>query len=197
MNPTAASSSTPARNATLPQSVNHGRNLDERLSMSPNFRIPIIALSGFIAGSTLGISHGGQTAALRFRAENAHRLPTSQKGWYYYHKSKNYHTMLGAIKEGMKMGAKIGFWAGAFVTMEEAVDQSRGGDKHKDFLSTVVAALTTSGLFSLWNRFSLHTAARTTKMAFKIGLGYGLLQDAFSLFQGRKLAYVEILRGNT
>ena len=195
MNPTAVS--TPPRTASPPHSTDHGRNSDERLSISPHIRIPIIALSGFLAGSALGLSHGGQTAALRFRAENAHRLPTSQKGWYYYHKSKNYHTMLGAIKEGMKMGAKIGFWAGAFVTMEDAVDQCRGGDKHKDFLSTVVAALTTSGLFSLWNRFSLPTAARTTKMAFKIGLGYGLLQDMFGLLQGRKLAYVEILRSNT
>ncbi|KAA8574705.1 hypothetical protein EYC84_003955 [Monilinia fructicola] len=35
----------------------------------------------------LGISHGSQTAGLRFRAENAHRLPTSPTGWYLYHKT--------------------------------------------------------------------------------------------------------------
>jgi len=43
-----------------------------------------------------------------------------------YHKSKNYHIMLGGIKEGIKMGAKLGFWVGSFFFMEEAVDRMRG-----------------------------------------------------------------------
>jgi len=56
--------------------------------------------------------------------------------------------MLGAIKEGFKMGSKIAFWAGSFFLIEEAVDRVRGS---KDFLSTVVAGLSTAGAFSAWS----------------------------------------------
>lgn len=65
-------------------------------------------------------------SGLRFRAENAHRLPSSQVGWYLYHKSKNYHVLLGGVKEGVKMGFRLGFWVGGFFFMEEAVDRLRG-----------------------------------------------------------------------
>lgn len=180
----------------LDESTAPNRWIDERFSLPPAIRIPLTTSLGLMAGSILGMSHGGHMAALRFRAENAHRVPTSQKGWYFYHKSKNAYTMLGGLKEGAKMAPKVAFWVCAFVTLEDAVDTSRGGDRHKDFLSTVLAALTTSGAFSLWNRFPLRTAARTARLALKIGLVYGLGQDALSLLRGRRLAYVDILRGN-
>jgi hypothetical protein len=169
-------------------------NKAERLSLSYEGRIQLsMGVSG-LAGIGMGLSHGGRDAGLRFRAENAHRLPTSEKGWYFYHKSKNYHTLLGGTKEGGKMGAKLALWVGAFVTMEEAVDQWRGAGKRKDFLSSMTAGLGTSGLFSLWNRFPLSTAARTAKTGLWIGLSYGLLQDAFSILQGRRLGYVEFFQ---
>ena len=103
--------------------------------------------------------------------------------------------MMGGIKEGAKMGGTAAFWVGTFVTLEEAMDTFRGGYRRRDFLSTVMAALATSGAFSLWNRFPLPTAARTAKMALKIGLVYGLAQDMLSLSRGRSLAYVDLLLG--
>lgn len=87
-------------------------------------------------------------AGMRFRAENSHRFPTSQTGWYLYHKSKNYHVMLGGIKEGIKMGLKVGVWAGSFFVIENYVDGQRGT---KDFVSTAVAGLGVAGSFSLWS----------------------------------------------
>lgn len=99
---------------------------NDRLSIPYMIRLPATILATSTCGFLLGAAHGGTTAALRFRAENAHRLPTSQVGWYLYHKSKNYNTMLGGIKEGFKMGVKVGFWSGAFFAMEEAVDRTRG-----------------------------------------------------------------------
>lgn len=162
--------------------------------MNYELRLRYACIGSFLSGAAMGLSHGGRVAGLRFRAENAHRLPTSEKGWYFYHKSKNYHTLLGGTKEGAKMGLRLGFWVSAFVTMEQAVDQWRGGGKRKDFLSTVAAGLGTSGLFSLWSRFPLTTAARTAKTGLWIGLGYGLVQDGFSLLQGRRLGYVEFFQ---
>ena len=121
---------------------------ENRLSIPFSIRLPTATAGAFITGMALGLSHGSKTAGLRFRAENSHRFPTTSTGWYLYHKTKNYHAMLGGIKEGMKMGFKISFWAGSFFLIEEAVDRLRGT---KDFLSTVVAGLSISGGFSAWS----------------------------------------------
>lgn len=96
----------------------------------------------------LGASYGTQMAALRFRAENAHRLPSTANGWYLYHKSKNYRIMLAGLKEGFKMGPKVALWGGGFFVVEEAVDISRGKE---DFVSTAVAGLAIAGGFSIWS----------------------------------------------
>lgn len=167
-------------------------------------------------------------AGLRFRAENAHRLPTSEVGWFLYHKSKNYNAMLGGVREGLRMGVKLGVWGGLFFWAEEGVDRLRGAavrgwagfqDRRKmergwerdigldriedeeglrwvqrDFLSTTVAAISTAGAFSAWNRFPLPTAARTAKMGLKAGVAFGLMQDAVGLVRGRKLGYVEFIK---
>lgn len=118
---------------------------ENRLSTPFSIRFPAATAAAFLTGAALGVSHGGKTAGMRFRAENSHRFPTTSTGWYLYHKSKNYHVMLGGIKEGLKMGSKIGFWAGSFFLVEEAVDQWRGT---KDFLSTVIAGMAIAAGFS-------------------------------------------------
>ena len=124
---------------------------ENRLSIPFFIRLPTATAGAFITGMALGLSYGSKTAGLRFRAENSHRFPTTSAGWYLYHKSKNYHAMLGGIKEGMKMGFQVSFWAGSFFLVEEAVDRLRGT---KDFLSTVVAGLSISGGFSAWSTYS-------------------------------------------
>ncbi|KAI9834893.1 MAG: hypothetical protein M1819_002801 [Sarea resinae] len=167
-----------------------------RLSMPFSIRLPLSMSLSFIAGLSLGLGHGMQTAGYRFRAENAHRLPTTPTGWYLYHKSKNYHMMFGGVREGLKMGAKMGWWVGGFFTVEEAVDRLRGQGQ-KDFFSTVVAGLSVAGGFSLWNDFPLITAARTAKTGLLFGLVFGLTQDAISLARGKRLAYVDFLMGRT
>ena len=121
---------------------------ENRLSIPFFIRLPTATAGAFLTGMALGLSHGSKTAGLRFRAENSHRFPTTSAGWFLYHKSKNYHAMLGGIKEGVKMGFKISFWAGSFFVIEEAVDRLRGT---KDFMSTVIAGLSISGGFSAWS----------------------------------------------
>lgn len=63
---------------------------------------------------------------------------------------------LGGVKEGLKMGLKIGFWTAGFFGIEEVFDQYRGT---KDFLNTVVASLTVAGGFSLWSISSSYPTA--------------------------------------
>lgn len=179
---------------------------EERLSLPVTVRLGLTACTAALSGFVLGAAHGSIEAGYRFRAENAHRLPKSQTGWYLYHKSKNYNAMLGGAIEGLKMSGKVTVWALLFVGMEEAIDGARQGITRvtrgedaadrvsKDFMSTVVAGLGTAGAFSLWNRFPVATAARTAKTGIKVGLVYGLVQDAVGLLRGRRIGYVDFLR---
>ncbi|KAM0720270.1 hypothetical protein Q7P37_004406 [Cladosporium fusiforme] len=185
-----------------------------RISLPFLLRLPTFVTLGAFTGSILGLIHGANETGLRFRAENAHRLPQTQAGWYLYHKSKNYVAMLGGIKEGIRMASRQAVWVGVFVASEEGVDRARGavsrvwsGMKEnedgeiegasKDFVSTLFAGLGTAGLFSAWNRFPAPTAARLAKMGAKAGLAFGLLQDVASVMRGRRLGYVEFIKRHT
>lgn len=111
----------PPDEASLPKI----RTLDDRLSLPLAARLALAGTVGSFAGLMLGIAKGSQDSGLRFQAENAHRLPATQTGWYLYHKSKNYNMMLGGIVEGMKQAGKYGLWAGCFFVLEEGIDRGR------------------------------------------------------------------------
>ncbi|MCJ1309440.1 hypothetical protein MMC25_003100 [Agyrium rufum] len=203
--------------------VDLANKLDTPVYANPRLSMPFaVRLFGATAGASiiglaLGTSYGSQGAALRFRAENAHRLPRSTKGWYLYHKSKNYHVLLGGAKEGMKMAGKLGFLVGSFFVVEESVDRARGGSK--DAGASLVAGLTVAGGFSAWSKsprmFTVDTiirffvvfpgtktktspdhlplagAAKNAKMGMVAGLAVGVLQDLRSLMRGQKVSYIE------
>ncbi|KAI0020802.1 hypothetical protein F4780DRAFT_350690 [Xylariomycetidae sp. FL0641] len=164
---------------------------DARLSIPPLLRIPAAALTAFGIGMSLGLAHGSKMAGLRFRAEHAHRLPTSTTGWYLYHKTKNYHLALGGLKEGVKVGARLSVLSTAMFCAENLFDVYRGT---KDFLNTVMASLAIAGGFSLWNRFPAAETARTARKGLLFGLAYGGIQDFISLAKGRPVGYVDFIR---
>ncbi|OBT65038.1 hypothetical protein VE03_05253 [Pseudogymnoascus sp. 23342-1-I1] len=163
-----------------------------RLSLPTPHRLLLGTTTAFLAGLTLGGSHGFGTAGLRFRAENAHRLPRDPTGWYLYHKSKNYRMMLDGVREGFRMGGRVAVWTLLFLGTEEVWDGVRG---RRDVGSTVVASATVAGAFSLWHRFPIATAARTAKTGLAIGLAYGLAQDAVGAMRGRRPGYVDFVLG--
>ncbi|KAI0393737.1 hypothetical protein F5Y17DRAFT_458637 [Xylariaceae sp. FL0594] len=165
---------------------------DSRLSIPPIVRIPAAAATAFSLGMILGLAHGSKMAGLRFRAEHAHRLPTTTTGWYLYHKSKNYHLAYGGLKEGVKVGARLSVLSTAMFCTENLLDVYRGG--HQDFISTVMASLAVAGGFSLWNRFSAAETARTAKKGLIFGLAYGGVQDLLSLAKGRPVGYITFIR---
>ncbi|OJJ03586.1 hypothetical protein ASPVEDRAFT_30098 [Aspergillus versicolor CBS 583.65] len=165
-----------------------------RLGMEVGRRLPLSATSAFSAGLAIGATHGSKKAAYRFRAENAHRFPTTPTGWFQYHKTKNYISIVGGVKEGMKMGFKLGAGALAFCLFEETVDYAR--HDQRDFISTVTAGLSFSGIYSLLARHDVYTAARTTKLGLKLSLAYGLMQDALESLKGNRPAYVDFILGH-
>ncbi|KAL4873284.1 hypothetical protein BDV12DRAFT_99823 [Aspergillus spectabilis] len=164
-----------------------------RLGMEVGKRLPLTTLSAFSAGLAIGSLYGSKKAAYRFRAENAHRFPTSSTGWFQYHKNKNYISIVGGVKEGMKMGFKLGAGALAFCLFEETVDYAR--HDQRDFVSTVTAGLSFSGIYSLLARHDVYTAARTTKLGLKLSLVYGLMQDGLESLKGNRPAYVDFILG--
>ena len=106
-------------------------------------------MGAFFIGGLLGVSHGSKMSGMRFRAENSHRFPTTSTGWYLYHKTKNYHVMLGGIKEGLKMGFRTSAWTSAFLVVEDAIDRVR---QRQDCFSSAFAGMTVAGNFSWWSR---------------------------------------------
>ncbi|CAK7241780.1 MAG: hypothetical protein STHCBS139747_003251 [Sporothrix thermara] len=162
-----------------------------RLSLPDVVRIPLATAASFTVGMGLGVAHGSTMAGMRFRAEHAHKLPTTTAGWYLYHKSKNYHVAYGGIREGLRMGARVSAWTTAMFGIETALDRYRGT---QDLANTVVACVTVAGAFSVWNRFPLATAARTAKTAVLVGFAFGSLQDIASLVRGRRVSYVDYLQ---
>lgn len=121
-----------------------------RLSTPTPLRIGGALAASFLAGTLLGVSHGSRMSGMRFRAENSHRLPTTSTGWYLYHKTKNYHVLLGGIKEGLRMGFRTSFWTGGFFIIESAVDSLR---HRQDCLSSAVAGLTIAGNFAVFSKY--------------------------------------------
>lgn len=176
------------------------------------FRVPFEARLGaafatsFGVGAFLGAAQGARTSALRFRAENSHRFPTSQRGWYLYHRAKNAYVGSASLREATRMGMRIAPWVTLFVAIEEAVDEARWedspdlaldgkdpGGRYRDFFSTTIAGLSTAGLFGRWNRLPMEAWAGMIRMGLLSGMTFGLVQDALYLWQGHRLAYVDAL----
>lgn len=169
----------------------------QRLGTKPWNRVAYATAMAYSTGFVLGMSKGGSEAALRFRAENTHRLPTNKGAWYLYFKAKNWYVFRASIREGWKMSWRVAPWVAAFYTVEHAVDCTRDVDDtgtHKDFLATTIAGLSVAGAFSAYSKFTLPTMARTTKTGLLVGLSYGLAQDGLRLMKGERLAWVQLLR---
>lgn len=162
-----------------------------------------------ICGLALGAAKGGPITGDRYRAENAHRFPVSRSGWYLYHKTKNYHIIVGSAKEGVKFGLGLMVWATLFGVTEEMIDRSRARlfasreededriSGQRDAISTVMAALTVAGAYSWKSGFDHYAAARMSKMAIKYSLIYGLAQDLLASLRGDRPAYVSWMIGKT
>ncbi|KAH6633835.1 hypothetical protein B0J18DRAFT_119 [Chaetomium sp. MPI-SDFR-AT-0129] len=187
---------------------------NSRLSLPWVLRLPLATTLSFFAGFTLGASFGGKMTGLRFRAEHAHKMPSSSTGWYLYHKSKNYQVAYGGLREGFRMGFKVSFWTTAMFAIERMFDVYRGTS---DMFNTLTSCVTVAGGFSLWSmlhdvfalrlyiipantcvpptdRFSLPMTARTTQTALVAGVVYGGLQDVLGLIRGRPIGYVDWAR---
>ena len=115
--------------------------------MPPGARTALgMANAGFL-GITSGFIREYQSAALRFRAENAHRTPRTEKNWYYYHSAKWYYAMTEGMISSLKWGLRMSAITGGYLQLENAVDNIRG---EKDcFNSAIAGGLLIGGMNAL------------------------------------------------
>jgi hypothetical protein len=186
----------------------------QRLGMPPSTRLTFLCTSAFAVGFSLGATTGGRRAADRFRAENSHRFPTTKAGWYLYHRSKSYNTIVGGVKNGVKFGGQMAVWAALFGGVEEAMDRLRGrvfgtavwdedglikgdGDSQRDFLNSLVAGMSTVGVYVAVKRMDVFAAGKMARMAFRWSMVYGLVQDGLATVKGEAPGYVRWAMGKS
>lgn len=153
----------------------------------------LVLLTGLTSVTTflLGALQGGKLSGYQFLAENAHRLPRTHQGWYFYHKTKNYRVMYGGLRHGFRYAGRTAGWTLLFGALEAGIDAVRGPE-YVDFLSPAAAAATTGALFARRNRFSRQLTKRTVGLALGVGAVAGLLQDFLTAAQGKgKVWYID------
>ncbi|GAA6058567.1 hypothetical protein JCM10212_007006 [Sporobolomyces blumeae] len=146
----------------------------------------LIPTSAFVFGFTSGLVSKSKLAAKQFLAENAHRLPTTVQGWYFYQKTKNYRVLFSAVKGGLLTGWRLALWTSAFVGLEEAFDRAirtgfahsgHAGDDQEFPVRSVAGAVAGVGLAGAAGTFyRLSKYTRTRRLA--LGLGMGTLAGA-------------------
>lgn len=96
-----------------------------------------------LTGLSIGLMRGSREEGLRFLAENAHRAPTTVKGWYLYKKTKNYRMLWGGMKSGGKQALRLGVIGMTWAGLEDGMERVGAGE-----VKEVGAGLGTSILFS-------------------------------------------------
>ncbi|KAG4305270.1 hypothetical protein PORY_001440 [Pneumocystis oryctolagi] len=161
---------------------------DERLGVPLISRLILYVSTASLVCFGLGSIVGGKKSGLRFFAENAHRLPCTVDGWYFYHKTKNYHVMLGAIKTGAYYALRTSFWVSTYVCMEAGMDRVR---ECIDAANTVVGTVLSGMMFSYMNKLSYTMVFRVFYLTSCFGFVNGVLQDFIRYRNGQYVWYLE------
>ncbi|KAL5035653.1 hypothetical protein BDEG_23591 [Batrachochytrium dendrobatidis JEL423] len=101
---------------------------------------------GIAAGFVSGAGLQGHIRSRQFLAENAHRLPRTVGGWYFYHRHKQLAIISGAGVGGVYYAARFGLLSAMFGVAEHAIGEWVTG---KDiFVNALGAGLFTAAAFS-------------------------------------------------
>lgn len=163
-----------------------------RLSRPGPARMTFYFTNSLAAFWVIGFLRTRRLAAHQFLAENSHRLPTSDAGWYLYHRAKNYRVVWRGFKGGIQTALVGGACAFLYGFVEEAWDQ--GVRKGKvDAAGSMVAGGVTAGAFAIGKRVRMRQAWRYLRVGMALGLVSGILQDMVRWSRGAPPWYVQEL----
>lgn len=133
----------------IEEDVKENNNVDRsmlRAGLDKQSRIILMSTIGSLWGFGIGAFIGGRQSGLQYLAENAHKLPTTVQGWYFYHKTKNYKMMLGGVKKGIRYAGRTGGLCLLYGTLEAGLDEVKG---QADVVNSVTAGVATGTIFSI------------------------------------------------
>ncbi|GAC96284.1 hypothetical protein PHSY_003864 [Pseudozyma hubeiensis SY62] len=168
---------------------NHDDNDDSTLRRMLSIS-PVLPSTAFGLGLVSGVLTFGRKAGLVFMAENAHRLPDTVQGWYFYSKTKNYKVLLGAAKGGLKQGARLGVWTTGFCFAERMAELTRvavqrqftGGKSDGvkvvgHWTDGALAGVATAGAATALYRLPRASAVRVFQLGLLAGASTGGIRD--------------------
>lgn len=176
--------------STVPPSLQDAENDYEteaisggRVGLNTGPRLVAMTGLGSFWGFALGAYLGGRQSGLQYLAENAHKLPTTVQGWYFYHKTKNYRVALGGIKRGARYALRTGGLCFVYGALEAGLDDVRG---EADLFNSVASGVGSGAIFAalskciLWeNMFLLLTRGFFSK----------IIPSKFSFFAGARCSF--------
>ncbi|KAI8875172.1 hypothetical protein K501DRAFT_138264, partial [Backusella circina FSU 941] len=162
-----------------------------RASLDPSTRVFLISSMGAFWGFSMGAFLGAKHSGLQYLAENAHRLPTTVQGWYFYHKTKNYRMMLGGVQRGLRFATKTGGVCLMYGAIEAGLDEVRG---EADVFNSVVAGMTTGTLFSVLTKLTRGSVRYSLFFGAMFGLATGGLSDLHKMASGQPPSYIGYLK---
>ncbi|KAK4515754.1 RNA polymerase C-22 sterol desaturase [Mucor velutinosus] len=157
-----------------------------RAGLATKPRLVLMTSIGSFWGFSIGAYLGGRQSGLQYLAENAHKLPTTVQGWYFYHKTKNYRMMLGGVKRGVRFAGKTGGLCLLYGSLEAALDDMRG---EADVMNSVAAGVTTGTVFSALTRLTRGSFRYSVVFGAIFGLAAGGLSDLHRFASGNPPSY--------
>ncbi|TPX44263.1 hypothetical protein SeMB42_g04400 [Synchytrium endobioticum] len=146
-----------------------------------------ITTAGFITGFCSGFYLAGRHRRLQFLAENAHRQPKTTKGWYMYHKYKNYETIHAGTGGGVRYGIKFGLIAAGFTLSEQIMEKYVAGGE--SWLCSSASGVWTGVGFALAHGFRGSYLKSAVLISGGCGLFIGVLQDIYATMTGYSAKY--------
>ncbi|KAM9909218.1 hypothetical protein OXX69_005633 [Metschnikowia pulcherrima] len=161
---------------------------NQRLHLYPRERLQTVAVVASMVGGAQGFFSGVKMSSLRYLTENAHRLPRTVGGWYFYHKKKNYIMLLSGFKNAATLAVKYSLGVSAFLGLEAGLDYARNST---DFFNTTVVGAVFSYAYGSSKHMTRVQKCNYVKKGSLLALCYGLAQDAMIYSRGGHVWYTK------
>lgn len=161
---------------------------EDRFGLPVAARLSLFGLGAGIIGGVGGMVHGWSQASLRYLAANAHRLPKSYNGWFFYHKRKSYYCAKSAMALAFTTGMRLASFVVGIFALEAGLDWARDGQR--DWANTAMA-VSLPGFGYAWIKGMNRVQARELiHKGGRIGIGLGLAQDLLQFVRGADVWYL-------